>query len=162
MSLMGSKKDDPTFRSWDHQHVQDVLVGEAFGKEMGLGHYKILATVPGDAVAGTVDHNTCKMKNGGLLLTGEAPRAVRKIGMELLRYTDLNATVLGPSRIGGVRHHRLGIGRSHGMRMCKIALGQGLGGVRCALFREFLIRRELLLQCTLDRPVVGMACQRRF
>jgi branched-chain amino acid transport system substrate-binding protein len=56
----GRKKGDP-FRSWDHQHVQDVLVGEAFGKEMGLGHYKILGTVAGDAVAGTVDHNTCKV-----------------------------------------------------------------------------------------------------
>jgi branched-chain amino acid transport system substrate-binding protein len=27
--------------------VQDVLVGEAYGKELGLGHYKILATVSG-------------------------------------------------------------------------------------------------------------------
>ena len=57
----GLKEGRSYFRSWDHQHVQDVLVGEAFGKEMGLGHYKILATVPGDAVAGTVDHNTCKV-----------------------------------------------------------------------------------------------------
>lgn len=57
----GVKECKSTFRASDHQHVQDVLVGEAFGKEMGLGHYKILATVPGDAVAGTVDHNTCKV-----------------------------------------------------------------------------------------------------
>lgn len=57
----GLKEGRSYFRSWDHQHVQDVLVGEAFGKEMGLGHYKILATVPGDAVAGTIDHNTCKV-----------------------------------------------------------------------------------------------------
>ena len=57
----GLKEGRSYFRSWDHQHVQDVLVGEAFGKEMGLGHYKILATVPGDAVAGTVHHNTCKV-----------------------------------------------------------------------------------------------------
>ena len=56
----GLKEGRSYFRSWDHQHVQDVLVGEAVGKEMGLGHYKILATVPGDAVAGTVEHNTCK------------------------------------------------------------------------------------------------------
>ena len=57
----GLKEGRSYFRSWDHQHVQDVLVGEAFGKEMGLGHYKILTTVPGDVVAGTVDHNTCKV-----------------------------------------------------------------------------------------------------
>ena len=57
----GLKEGRSYFRAWDHQHVQDVLVGEAFGKEMGLGHYKILATVPGDAVAGTVEHNTCKL-----------------------------------------------------------------------------------------------------
>lgn len=57
----GLKEGRSYFRAWDHQHVQDVLVGEAFGKEMGLGHYKILATVPGDAVAGTVEHTTCKL-----------------------------------------------------------------------------------------------------
>ncbi len=57
----GLKEGRSYFRAWDHQHVQDVLVGEAFGKELGLGHYKILATVPGDAVAGTVDGNTCKL-----------------------------------------------------------------------------------------------------
>ncbi|TKS58917.1 MAG: hypothetical protein EWM72_02569 [Nitrospira sp.] len=57
----GLKEGKSTFRAWDHQHVQDVLVGEAFGKEMGLGYYKIIATVPGDTVAGTVNHNTCKL-----------------------------------------------------------------------------------------------------
>lgn len=57
----GLKEGPSYFRSWDHQHVQDVLVGEAFGKELGLGHYKVLATVPGDAVAGTVEHNTCRL-----------------------------------------------------------------------------------------------------
>lgn len=57
----GLKEGRSFFRSWDHQHVQDVLVGEAFGKEMGLGHYKILATVPGDAVAGSIAQNTCKL-----------------------------------------------------------------------------------------------------
>jgi branched-chain amino acid transport system substrate-binding protein len=57
----GLKEGRSYFRAWDHQHVQDVLVGEAFGKEMGLGHYKILATVPGDAVAGTAAHNSCKL-----------------------------------------------------------------------------------------------------
>jgi branched-chain amino acid transport system substrate-binding protein len=57
----GLKEGRSYFRSWDHQHVQDVLVGEAFGKEIGLGHYKILATVAGDAVAGAVAHNTCKV-----------------------------------------------------------------------------------------------------
>jgi branched-chain amino acid transport system substrate-binding protein len=57
----GLKEGTSFFRAWDHQHVQDVLVGEAFGKELGLGHYKILATVTGDRVAGTVKQNTCKL-----------------------------------------------------------------------------------------------------
>lgn len=57
----GLKEGRSYFRAWDHLHVQDVLVGEAFGKELGLGHYKILATVPGDAVAGTIEQNTCKL-----------------------------------------------------------------------------------------------------
>ena len=57
----GLKMGPSSFRAWDHQHVQDVLVGEAYGKELGLGHYKILATVAGDLVAGTVEQNTCKL-----------------------------------------------------------------------------------------------------
>jgi len=57
----GLKEGRSYFRSWDHQHVQDVLVGEAFGKELGLGHYKILATAPGDTLAGRVEQNTCKL-----------------------------------------------------------------------------------------------------
>lgn len=57
----GLKVGKSTFRAWDHQHVQDVLVGEAFGKELGLGHYKILATIAGDRVAGAVEQNTCKL-----------------------------------------------------------------------------------------------------
>ena len=57
----GLKEGPSYFRSWDHQHVQDVLVGEAFGKELGLGHYKILATVAGDRVAGTLEQNTCRL-----------------------------------------------------------------------------------------------------
>ena len=56
----GLKEGKSVFRTWDHQHVQDVLVGEAFGKELGLGHYKILATVPGETIAGTIAQNTCK------------------------------------------------------------------------------------------------------
>ena len=55
----GLKEGKSTFRASDHQHVQDVLVGEAFGKELGLGHYKILATVTGDAVAGELGKNIC-------------------------------------------------------------------------------------------------------
>ena len=57
----GLKVGPSSFHAWDHQHVQDVLVGEAFGKELGLGPYKILATVPGDHLAGTVDQNTCRL-----------------------------------------------------------------------------------------------------
>lgn len=57
----GLKEGRSYFRAWDHQHIQDVLVGQAYGKELGLGHYKILATVPGDSVAGTIDQNTCRL-----------------------------------------------------------------------------------------------------
>ena len=57
----GLKEGKSTFRAWDHQHVQDVLVGEAFGKELGFGHYRILATVQGETVAGTVKQNSCKL-----------------------------------------------------------------------------------------------------
>ena len=57
----GLKEGRSYFRTWDHQHVQDVLVGEAYGKELGLGHYKILATVPGDQVAGGRDGSPCRL-----------------------------------------------------------------------------------------------------
>jgi branched-chain amino acid transport system substrate-binding protein len=57
----GLKEGRSYFRAWDHQHVQDVLVGQAFGKEMGLGHYQILATVPGDSVAGGREANACRL-----------------------------------------------------------------------------------------------------
>ena len=57
----GLKEGRSYFRAWDHQHVQDVLVGQAYGKELGLGHYQILATIPGDAVAGARDQTTCKL-----------------------------------------------------------------------------------------------------
>jgi branched-chain amino acid transport system substrate-binding protein len=55
----GLKEGRSYFRAWDHQHVQDVLVGQAYGKELGLGHYQILATVPGDAVVSGRDQNVC-------------------------------------------------------------------------------------------------------
>ncbi|WP_447978879.1 ABC transporter substrate-binding protein [Candidatus Nitrospira bockiana] len=55
----GLKEGRSFFRSWDHQHVQDVLVGQAYGKELGLGHYQILATVAGDAVAGERHQTAC-------------------------------------------------------------------------------------------------------
>ncbi len=57
----GLKAGRSYFRAWDHQHVQDVLVGQAYGKELGLGHYQILATVPGDAVAGSREQNSCRL-----------------------------------------------------------------------------------------------------
>jgi branched-chain amino acid transport system substrate-binding protein len=34
----GLKGGKLMFRVLDHQHVQDVLVGETFGKELELGH----------------------------------------------------------------------------------------------------------------------------
>lgn len=55
----GLKEGRSYFRARDHQHVQDVLVGKAYGKELGLGHYQLLATVPGDAVADTQARNVC-------------------------------------------------------------------------------------------------------
>lgn len=57
----GLKEGKSIFRAADHQHVQDVLVGEAFGKELGLGHYKILATVPGHALADVGAPHLCHL-----------------------------------------------------------------------------------------------------
>lgn len=57
----GLKEGKSSFRASDHQHVQDVLVGEAYGKELGLGHYKILATVRGESVAGRPEQTTCRL-----------------------------------------------------------------------------------------------------
>ena len=57
----GLKEGKSVFRASDHQHVQDVLVGEAYGKELGLGHYKILATVPGHANPGASEQQLCKL-----------------------------------------------------------------------------------------------------
>jgi branched-chain amino acid transport system substrate-binding protein len=56
----GCKEGKSVFRTSDHQHVQDVLVGEAYGKELGLGHYKILSTVAGSANAGAAEDPLCK------------------------------------------------------------------------------------------------------
>ncbi len=57
----GLKEGRSYFRASDHQHVQDVLVGEAYGKELGLGHYKILATVAGDSVASVANQGACRL-----------------------------------------------------------------------------------------------------
>lgn len=57
----GLKEGRSYFRASDHQHVQDVLVGQAYGKELGLGHYKILATVPGDGIATSVQSHPCRL-----------------------------------------------------------------------------------------------------
>lgn len=57
----GLKEGKSIFRASDHQHVQDVLVGEAYGKELGLGHYRILATVPGHANVGASEQQLCKL-----------------------------------------------------------------------------------------------------
>ncbi len=55
----GLKEGRSYFRGSDHQHVQDLLVGKAYGKE--LGHYQLLATVSGDTVASTQDQNMCAL-----------------------------------------------------------------------------------------------------
>ncbi len=57
----GLKEGRSYFRASDHQHVQDVLVGEAYGKELGLGHYKILTTVPGERVALVTNQSACRL-----------------------------------------------------------------------------------------------------
>lgn len=56
----GLKEGKSYFRATDHQHVQDVLVGEAYGKELGLGHYKIITSVSGDTVAQTAGDQSCR------------------------------------------------------------------------------------------------------
>ena len=56
----GLKESRSYFRASDHQCVQDVLVGQAYGKELGLGHYQILATVSGDVSAGEAQ-STCSL-----------------------------------------------------------------------------------------------------
>jgi branched-chain amino acid transport system substrate-binding protein len=57
----GLKEGRSYFRAADHQCVQDVLVGQAYGKELGLGHYQILATVSGDANVGAQPLHTCTL-----------------------------------------------------------------------------------------------------
>lgn len=57
----GLKEGKSYFRATDHLHIQDVLVGEAFGKELGLGHYKILATVRGESNTGAVMQQSCAL-----------------------------------------------------------------------------------------------------
>ena len=57
----GLKEGKSYFRASDHQHVQDVLVGEAYGKELGLGHYKIVATVSGESIAGNREESGCHL-----------------------------------------------------------------------------------------------------
>lgn len=57
----GLKEGRSYFRAGDHQCVQDVLVGQAYGKELGLGHYQILATVSGDASSGNQPPSACSL-----------------------------------------------------------------------------------------------------
>lgn len=57
----GLKEGRSYFRTSDHQHVQDILVGKAYGKELGLGHYQLLATIPGEVVAGTPNQPGCRL-----------------------------------------------------------------------------------------------------
>lgn len=57
----GLKESRSYFRAQDHQHVQDVLVGKAYGKELGLGHYQLLATVSGDFGARTQVQSVCTL-----------------------------------------------------------------------------------------------------
>ena len=55
----GLKEGRSYFRAKDHQHVQDVLVGKAYGKELGLGHYQLVGTVGGEALAGVSAEAAC-------------------------------------------------------------------------------------------------------
>ena len=60
----GLKEGKSYFRATDHQHVQDVLVGEAYGKELGLGHYKIIATIRSDAAVHEAGEQSCRLEHG--------------------------------------------------------------------------------------------------
>lgn len=57
----GLKEGRSVFRASDHLHVQDVLVGEAYGRELGLGHFKIVTTLRGDANPAASDRGVCTM-----------------------------------------------------------------------------------------------------
>lgn len=57
----GLKEGQSFFRSWDHQHIQDILVGKSFGKELGLGHYDILETVYADTISIQKSQSTCQL-----------------------------------------------------------------------------------------------------
>jgi branched-chain amino acid transport system substrate-binding protein len=57
----GLKEGRSYFRAQDHQHVQDVLVGKAYGKELGLGHYQVVGTVGGEALAGASGGPVCRL-----------------------------------------------------------------------------------------------------
>ena len=57
----GLKEGRSYFRRSDHQHVQDVLVGKAYGKELGLGHYQLLDRVPGDLVVSRPNQPVCRL-----------------------------------------------------------------------------------------------------
>jgi branched-chain amino acid transport system substrate-binding protein len=57
----GLKEGRSYFRASDHQHVQDVLVGEAYGKELGLGHYKILETLSGASAEPMAADSACRL-----------------------------------------------------------------------------------------------------
>jgi branched-chain amino acid transport system substrate-binding protein len=57
----GLKEGKSYFRATDHQHVQDVLVGEAYGRELGLGHYKIIATVGGEPAVQVPNEQPCRL-----------------------------------------------------------------------------------------------------
>jgi branched-chain amino acid transport system substrate-binding protein len=57
----GLKEGKSYFRTTDHQHVQDVLVGEAYGKELGLGHYKIISTMRSDAAVHAAGEQPCRL-----------------------------------------------------------------------------------------------------
>lgn len=58
----GLKEGKSVFRASDHQHVQDVLVGNALGKDLDVGHYQILASMPGEAIADSVDRQICMLR----------------------------------------------------------------------------------------------------
>lgn len=57
----GLKEGKSYFRASDHQHVQDVLVGEAYGRELGLGHYKIISTMGGEVAAQAANEQPCRL-----------------------------------------------------------------------------------------------------
>ena len=57
----GLKEGRSYFRAEDHECVQDVLVGQAYGKELGLGHYQLLGDATGKQLTADDQRKSCSL-----------------------------------------------------------------------------------------------------